>query len=164
MRFANPCVRPLQVRATCGPTLYPQQRRGQMMTLCGLGVVGLSDRLLSQPVRHEERDVPAQPRMQFPIATVNEEPTEQLVNEVRPEAAYAVAAAPAHMSPAFPDESPALSAEMARADEVQTEDREIRSVQLPPLNSAEKFAHPVSVEEVTPNIRPLGQLDESFII
>jgi DNA mismatch repair protein MutL len=119
---------------------------------------------VSQPVRHEERDVPAQPRMQFPIATVNEEPTEQLVNEVRPEAAYAVAAAPAHMSPAFPDESPALSAEMARADEVQTEDREIRSVQLPPLNSAEKFAHPVSVEEVTPNIRPLGQLEESFII
>jgi DNA mismatch repair protein MutL len=120
---------------------------------------------VSQPVRYEERDIPAQPRMQFPIATVNEEPTEQLVNEVRPEAAYAVAAAaPAPLSPAFPDELPALSAEMAKTDEVQTEDREIRSVQLPPLNSAEKFAHPVSVDKVSPNIRPLGQLEESFII
>ncbi len=35
---------------------------------------------------------------------------------------------------------------------------------LPPLNSAEKFAREVSVESLTPNIRPLGQLDESFII
>ncbi|MEP6741180.1 MAG: DNA mismatch repair endonuclease MutL [bacterium] len=38
------------------------------------------------------------------------------------------------------------------------------SVQLPPLASAEKFAREVSVESLTPNIRPLGQLDESFII
>ncbi len=39
-----------------------------------------------------------------------------------------------------------------------------RSVNLPPLNSAEKYAHEVPVESLTPNIRPLGQLDESFII
>jgi DNA mismatch repair protein MutL len=37
-------------------------------------------------------------------------------------------------------------------------------IQLPPLNSAEKYAHEVPVESLTPNIRPLGQLDESFII
>jgi len=35
---------------------------------------------------------------------------------------------------------------------------------LPPLNSAEKFAREVSVESLSNNIRPLGQLDESFII
>ncbi|MGI8837897.1 MAG: DNA mismatch repair endonuclease MutL [Pyrinomonadaceae bacterium] len=35
---------------------------------------------------------------------------------------------------------------------------------LPPLNSAEKFAREVSVESLSTNIRPLGQLDESFII
>jgi len=35
---------------------------------------------------------------------------------------------------------------------------------LPPLNSAEKFAREVSVESLSANIRPLGQLDESFII
>jgi DNA mismatch repair protein MutL len=35
---------------------------------------------------------------------------------------------------------------------------------LPPLNSAEKFAREVTPESLTTNIRPLGQLDESFII
>jgi DNA mismatch repair protein MutL len=35
---------------------------------------------------------------------------------------------------------------------------------LPPLNSAEKFAGEVKPESLSANIRPLGQLDESFII
>jgi DNA mismatch repair protein MutL len=35
---------------------------------------------------------------------------------------------------------------------------------LPPLNSAEKFAREVRPESLSANIRPLGQLDESFII
>jgi len=35
---------------------------------------------------------------------------------------------------------------------------------LPPLNSAEKFAREVTPESLSTNIRPLGQLDESFII
>ena len=35
---------------------------------------------------------------------------------------------------------------------------------LPPLNSAEKFAREVTSETLSANIRPLGQLDESFII
>jgi DNA mismatch repair protein MutL len=35
---------------------------------------------------------------------------------------------------------------------------------LPPVNSAEKFAREVSVESLANDIRPLGQLDESFII
>jgi DNA mismatch repair protein MutL len=35
---------------------------------------------------------------------------------------------------------------------------------LPPLNSADKFAREVAVESLSTNIRPLGQLDESFII
>jgi DNA mismatch repair protein MutL len=35
---------------------------------------------------------------------------------------------------------------------------------LPPLASAEKFARAVSVESLSTDIRPLGQLDESFII
>jgi DNA mismatch repair protein MutL len=38
------------------------------------------------------------------------------------------------------------------------------SVSLPPLNSADKFSREVSVESLSNNIRPLGQLDESFII
>lgn len=35
---------------------------------------------------------------------------------------------------------------------------------LPPLNSAQKFAREVSAESLSANIRPLGQLDESFIV
>jgi DNA mismatch repair protein MutL len=35
---------------------------------------------------------------------------------------------------------------------------------FPPLNSAEKFAREVTPETLSENIRPLGQLDESFII
>lgn len=35
---------------------------------------------------------------------------------------------------------------------------------LPPLNSAMKFVREVAVESLSSNIRPLGQLDESFII
>jgi DNA mismatch repair protein MutL len=35
---------------------------------------------------------------------------------------------------------------------------------LPPLDSALKFVREVAVESVSSNIRPLGQLDESFII
>ncbi len=35
---------------------------------------------------------------------------------------------------------------------------------LPPLDSALKFVREVPVESLSPNIRPLGQLDESFII
>ena len=37
-------------------------------------------------------------------------------------------------------------------------------VALPPLNSAARLAKEVAVESLTNNIRPLGQLDESFII
>jgi DNA mismatch repair protein MutL len=35
---------------------------------------------------------------------------------------------------------------------------------LPPLNSADKFTREVSIESLSHDIRPLGQLDESFII
>jgi len=39
-----------------------------------------------------------------------------------------------------------------------------KNMSLPPLNSAEKFARPVTAESLSTNIRPLGQLEESFII
>ena len=40
----------------------------------------------------------------------------------------------------------------------------VTAAALPPLNSAEKFAREVTPEMLSTNIRPLGQLDESFII
>src|SRR5712691_384696 len=39
-----------------------------------------------------------------------------------------------------------------------------KTIPLPPLASADKFAREVSVESLSSNIRPLGQLEESFII
>jgi DNA mismatch repair protein MutL len=44
-------------------------------------------------------------------------------------------------------------------------DKEVRAFpDLPPLDSAYKFVREVAVESVSSNIRPLGQLEESFII
>jgi DNA mismatch repair protein MutL len=40
----------------------------------------------------------------------------------------------------------------------------MQAVALPPLSSADKFVREVPVESLSANIRPLGQLDESFII
>lgn len=40
----------------------------------------------------------------------------------------------------------------------------VKSEALPPLNSAEKLAREVTPESLSTNIRPLGQLEESFII
>lgn len=40
----------------------------------------------------------------------------------------------------------------------------VQPATLPPLNSAEKLARPVTPESLSSNIRPLGQLEESFII
>jgi DNA mismatch repair protein MutL len=41
---------------------------------------------------------------------------------------------------------------------------DMQAVVLPPLASADKFVREVPVESLSANIRPLGQLDESFII
>ncbi len=67
--------------------------------------------------------------------------------------------------PAFPDLAAVLGTDellQSNVAEVQTSAR--RSSPLPPLNSADKFAREVPVASVSTNIRPLGQLDESFII
>ena len=47
---------------------------------------------------------------------------------------------------------------------VFVESQPVKPAPLPPLNSAEKIARPVAPDSVSANIRPLGQLEESFII
>jgi len=56
--------------------------------------------------------------------------------------------------------------EIARDIEImlQSAPQSVKSASLPPLNSAEKIAREVTPESLSKNIRPLGQLDESFII
>jgi DNA mismatch repair protein MutL len=46
----------------------------------------------------------------------------------------------------------------------QVSENEFAAPALPPLNSAQKFVREVAVESLSAGIRPLGQLDESFII
>jgi DNA mismatch repair protein MutL len=53
----------------------------------------------------------------------------------------------------------AVAAMMERTQSVNS----VKSV-VPPVPSAEKFAREVETESLSANIRPLGQLDESFII
>jgi DNA mismatch repair protein MutL len=47
---------------------------------------------------------------------------------------------------------------------IQSVTKSAPPVALPPLNSAEKLAREVTPESLNANIRPLGQLEESFII
>ena len=58
----------------------------------------------------------------------------------------------------------ASRAESVKVEAASAPEGITRSVSLPPLASADKFAREVTVEELSSNIRPLGQLDESFII
>jgi DNA mismatch repair protein MutL len=62
----------------------------------------------------------------------------------------------ASLSSAVPDDSPIS---LTISDEIVSTD-----LVFPPLNSAEKFTREVAVESLSNDIRPLGQLDESFII
>jgi DNA mismatch repair protein MutL len=91
-----------------------------------------------------------QPRMEFAVT-----PVEDTFASVPPPA-------PLQPSPVFPDETPTLKAVEDSA--VSVASAPAKPVQLPPLNSAEKFAREVSADSLSTNIRPLGQLDESFII
>ena len=58
----------------------------------------------------------------------------------------------------------ASNGELLMVETASTAERITKSASLPPLASADKFAREVTVEELSSNIRPLGQLDESFII
>ena len=54
--------------------------------------------------------------------------------------------------------------EIAREIDEMIRSTSVQSVALPPLNSAEKIARPITDDAISTNIRPLGQLEESFII
>jgi len=83
--------------------------------------------------------------------------------EFAPEPATAMPANFAAAATAPAPASPAVS--LDRSSELRPEDQRVSEAPpLPPLNSALKFVREVPVESVSPNIRPLGQLDESFII
>jgi DNA mismatch repair protein MutL len=65
-------------------------------------------------------------------------------------------------SPASPQSAPPVSSELQTTTEISAS--ALAASPLPPLDSATKFVREMTVESLSSNIRPLGQLDESFII
>ena len=103
------------------------------------------------------RESATQPRIEFSTMPIDrtpsdvQSPTSNVQSQLIAGTAGASPAASAEREH-LPGNSPTVS-ESVRA-----------GIPLPPLNSAEKFAREVSVESLSTDIRPLGQLDESFII
>ena len=62
------------------------------------------------------------------------------------------------------DYAPPSGDEIARDVAAMIEQKQSVQSVVPPVPSAEKFTHEVEQESISANIRPLGQLDESFII
>lgn len=92
---------------------------------------------------------PAQPRIEFVPPTTS----------------------PGSVSASVPTPTPATVIPFPSGDEIARDVAEMIRAQsvkstsaLPPLNSAEKLVREVSHESLSTNIRPLGQLEESFII
>lgn len=99
-------------------------------------------------VRFPPAPIDPQPRIEFvPPSIVDEKPEEPFVEPSGDEIARDIEAM-IHSTPK--PASPQIS-------------RSVKPV-VPPLDSAEKFAREVTSESLSANIRPLGQLEESFII
>jgi DNA mismatch repair protein MutL len=105
------------------------------------------------------RPEPQQERIGFGFATATQ-------RESSPEPQTGVISSP--LSAADQVARPAtaqFNAEPAAGDEYSADRVDVQmGPGLPPLDSALKFVREVAVESLSANIRPLGQLDESFII
>jgi DNA mismatch repair protein MutL len=99
------------------------------------------------------------PRIPEPIITAT-----AAVSSIAPQPRIEFVAPPPPPPPRVPIEP--SGEEIARDIEVmiQSVTKSASSASLPPLNSAEKLARAVTPESLNANIRPLGQLEESFII
>ncbi len=113
-----------------------------------------------QAVETEEqpatREPATQPRIEFSSAPV-QSPTSNVQSQLIPGTAGILPAASAEREQ-LRGSSPTMR------EGVPVPPAAGSTTQLPPLASAEKFAREVSVESLSSDIRPLGQLDESFII
>jgi DNA mismatch repair protein MutL len=126
------------------------------MTAAAEAVINAPLNMLDQRsfVREAPAETPplaSQPRIEFPLSATDDVPSQP--------SAGTPGAGTAGVSPAMSAER-----EQVLYSSVTVTKSAPPSVQLPPLNSAEKFAREVPVESLSNNIRPLGQLDESFII
>jgi len=109
---------------------------------------------VTQPVTrpYDLRPEPQQERIAFATARAEAAPA----SDFQPAPRSQPAISPSTVTP--PDDT-------FTAAELSTPSPESKAFpDLPPLDSAIKFVREVPVESLTANIRPLGQLDESFIV
>jgi len=130
--------------------------------------LGADDETRASVTTTSETPVAAGPSHAFELRT---EPQQERI-------AFAAARAEAASSPDFSQPPPIspVNPSASTAPKIESEDTfsavemlrtssETKAFpDLPPLDSAIKFVREVAVESVSANIRPLGQLDESFII
>jgi DNA mismatch repair protein MutL len=136
--------------------VYEEPKPAATVTIGGLGAQATAafSETVSAPAFEVERQLRVSPevqqsRMEFAsLMSSVEEALEQEASE---------AEIPTSFESASAEIAPAPVVEVRRATVPQTSS-------LPPLNSAEKIVRQVTPESVSPNIRPLGQLEESFII
>src|SRR5437016_9124667 len=121
--------------ANTGPLVEPSAR-----------VVTQGDTLALKPQ-------PEQERIAFGVATAIEREPFDFVSEPRAAVSEAEAGSALNQQSAISNRQSIDPVATARGSDT-----------LPPLDSALKFVREVAVESLRSNIRPLGQLDESFII
>lgn len=111
-----------------------------------------------------ERSTPAQQqsRIDFAslISSVEEALEDEAISPIDAAVSETMSKPPEIMSEARGTSTAAAS----QYDSVVAQSAPAKSSFLPPLNSAEKLAREVTPESLSANIRPLGQLEESFII
>lgn len=111
-----------------------------------------------------ERSTPAQQqsRIDFAslISSVEEALEDEAISPIDAAVSETMSKPPEIMSEARGTSTAAAS----QYDSVVAQSAPPKSSFLPPLNSAEKLAREVTPESLSANIRPLGQLEESFII
>jgi DNA mismatch repair protein MutL len=114
-----------------------------------------------QPSRaFELRPEPQQERIAFAAARAEAPETREFPGSVTAARTIEQATAMASTPPPTMD----FEENVAAADLAETRDSVKAFPDLPPLDSAIKLVREVAVESLSGNIRPLGQLDESFII
>jgi DNA mismatch repair protein MutL len=122
------------------------------------------------PVQHPESQVETRPTPGFALRTAPQQEhiafaTARAETPITSDRSSVDSIAPSEAMSAAPALSQIQSEEIFTAIELSKSESEVKAFpDLPPLDSAIKFVREVAVESLSANIRPLGQLDESFII